>query len=71
MVSSWSSFSSRARASSALATSSFICGSTSANFSLPSVRLQTIATRAAPSEPTQADTLPPPGAGLPDAASSR
>ena len=45
--------------------------STSANFSRPWVRLQTMATSAAPSAPTQAETLPPPGAGFLLAASSR
>ncbi len=37
----------------------------------PAVRLQTIETRAAPRAPAQAETLPPPGAGLLAAASSR
>ena len=46
-------------------------GSTAANCSLPMVRLQTIDVSAAPRAATHAETLPPPGAGLPDAASSR
>ena len=59
------------RPASAWPTSATISVSTSANFSRPWVRLQTMATSAAPSAPTQAETLPPPGAGFLLAASSR